>query len=104
MAKQTDFAEINVRLPADVKDWLQNEATRNCSSQRSEIVRALRCRMDAETAREGGRLMAPAERPPPDTGTATDRARGCCGVRVFVAKHFRRHGRPQADAAPPDPW
>jgi hypothetical protein len=48
MAKQTDFAEINVRLPRDCKDWLQDVAARNCSTQRSEIVRSIRARMDQE--------------------------------------------------------
>lgn len=36
-----------VRLPADVRAWLQREAERNLSSQTSEIVRALRFRIEA---------------------------------------------------------
>jgi hypothetical protein len=55
MAKQTDFAEINVRLPRDIKSWLQDEATRNCSSQNSEIVRSIRSRMDVEQERQAKR-------------------------------------------------
>jgi hypothetical protein len=37
-----------VRLPVDVKTWLEEEACRNLSSQGSEIVRAVRLRMEAE--------------------------------------------------------
>lgn len=35
-----------VRLPCDVKAWLEQEARRNLSSQTSEVVRAVRSRMD----------------------------------------------------------
>jgi hypothetical protein len=37
-----------VRIPADIKRWLESEAKRNLSSQASEIVRSLRVRMEAE--------------------------------------------------------
>ena len=37
---------ILVRLPVDMKSWLEMEADRNCSSQNSEIVRTVRARMD----------------------------------------------------------
>ena len=40
--------QLLVRVPADVKEWLQREAERNMSSQASEIVRSVRQRMDAE--------------------------------------------------------
>jgi macrodomain Ter protein organizer (MatP/YcbG family) len=39
-----------VRLPADVKTWLEAEAARNLSTQTSEVVRAVRQRMEAEHA------------------------------------------------------
>jgi hypothetical protein len=39
-----------VRLPQDVKAWLKREAERNLSSQTSEIVRAVRHRMNSEEA------------------------------------------------------
>jgi hypothetical protein len=46
-------SKLLVRMPADVKEWLENQAERNLSSQGSEIVRAIRCRMDSEQARSG---------------------------------------------------
>ncbi|WP_198024717.1 Arc domain-containing protein [Bradyrhizobium sp. Cp5.3] len=39
---------MTIDLPSDVKDWLRAEVARMGSSQRSEIIRALRQRMDAE--------------------------------------------------------
>ncbi len=43
------IAKLLVRIPADIKPWLEREAERNFSSQASEIVRALRSRFEAET-------------------------------------------------------
>ena len=40
-----DLPKIVVRLPRDVKQWLTEEAANNASSQTSEIVRAVRERM-----------------------------------------------------------
>jgi Arc-like DNA binding domain len=40
-----ELPKIVVRLPRDVKDWLVVEAANNASSQTSEIVRAVRERM-----------------------------------------------------------
>lgn len=37
-----------VRLPSDVKAWLEQQARRNLSSQTSEVVRAVRSRMESE--------------------------------------------------------
>jgi hypothetical protein len=42
-------------LPANVKRWVESEAKRNASSQASEIVRAIRERME--------RLEKPARQP-----------------------------------------
>ncbi|MFY9955843.1 hypothetical protein [Bradyrhizobium sp.] len=39
---------VMLRLPADVKTWLEQEAARMMASQNSEIVRCLRARMDAD--------------------------------------------------------
>lgn len=39
-------ANLIVRLPADIKDWLTAQAIRNASSQSSEVVRAVREKMD----------------------------------------------------------
>jgi hypothetical protein len=33
---------MKIRLPADMKEWLKNQADRNCRSQNSEIVAVLR--------------------------------------------------------------
>ena len=37
-----------VRLPHDIKAWLESEALRNGGSQSSEVVRILRARLDNE--------------------------------------------------------
>jgi Arc-like DNA binding domain len=37
-----------VRLPREVKDWIEKEAARTLASQNSEIVRCIRYRMDRE--------------------------------------------------------
>ncbi|MGY4605752.1 hypothetical protein ACVW16_004164 [Bradyrhizobium sp. USDA 4474] len=42
------FKTLLVRLPSDVKAWLEREAAYNLSSQTSEIVRSVRHRMEAE--------------------------------------------------------
>jgi hypothetical protein len=51
MAKRSDVAEMQVRLPPDVKGWLKQEAARNGASQNSEIIRSIRARMDSENRR-----------------------------------------------------
>jgi hypothetical protein len=38
---------IPLRLPPDMKSWLEQEAERNFTSQNAEIVRAIRSRMDS---------------------------------------------------------
>jgi len=45
MAKRSDVAEMQVRLPPDVKGWLEQEADRNWTSQNSEIIRSIRASM-----------------------------------------------------------
>jgi hypothetical protein len=37
-----------IRVPVDVKAWLEAEARRNLSSQSSEIIRSIRARMESE--------------------------------------------------------
>jgi len=37
-----------VRMPTEVKEWLEKESDRNLSSQGSEVVRAVRLRMQSE--------------------------------------------------------
>ena len=43
--------KLLIRIPADVRQWLEREAERNLSSMTSEVVRALRCRMENEPQR-----------------------------------------------------
>lgn len=48
----TPSYRLIVRLPPELKQWLAEETIKNFSSQSSEIVRAIRERMDREcTAR-----------------------------------------------------
>jgi hypothetical protein len=44
---QTDTSKILVRIPADVRQWLERQASLNLSPMSSEIVRALRYRMES---------------------------------------------------------
>jgi hypothetical protein len=48
MSQSDDRSQILVRLPRDVKDWIEKEAARTLASQNSEIVRCIRYRMDRE--------------------------------------------------------
>lgn len=43
-------AEVRIRCPADVKAWLVDQARLNGSSQNSEVIRAVRERMDRQEA------------------------------------------------------
>lgn len=44
-----DLKQLALRVPADVKAWLAEQARRNGSSLNSEAIRAVRERMDRET-------------------------------------------------------
>lgn len=57
--------QMKIRLPLDLKAWLATEAARNGASQNSEIVRALRERMERTTPAE-------AVRPTEDAGSAPE--------------------------------
>jgi hypothetical protein len=48
MAHKEETTAILVRLPLDVKAWIEKEAARTLASQNSEILRCIRARMDAE--------------------------------------------------------
>jgi hypothetical protein len=48
--------QVAVRLPPDVKAFIQAEARENASSQNSEIVRAIRERMKAKGSASVGAL------------------------------------------------
>jgi len=54
MQKRSDRAEMVVRLPQDVKVWIEREAQKNCASQNSEVVRAVRASMEAEGQQRRG--------------------------------------------------
>jgi hypothetical protein len=43
-----DIKVMQLRLPPDVKTWLEKTAKRTLSSQNNEIVRIIRARMDAQ--------------------------------------------------------
>ena len=45
-----DYKKLLVRLPSDVKAWLANEAKKHSSSETSEIIRAVRERMERTSA------------------------------------------------------
>ena len=45
---QRDWAKLILRIPPDLKAWISDEATHNASSQNSEIIRAIRERMQRE--------------------------------------------------------
>lgn len=40
-----DRTPLQLRLPLDVKVWLQEQADKNGSSQNSEVIRAIRAAM-----------------------------------------------------------
>lgn len=46
----TDSKPVQLRLPAELKDWIATQAALNGSSQNSEIVRAVRERMEKTEA------------------------------------------------------
>jgi hypothetical protein len=52
IGKQQEAARVLVRLPLEVKTWLEQEAIRNWTSQNSEIIRAIRSHMDSERQQE----------------------------------------------------
>jgi Arc/MetJ-type ribon-helix-helix transcriptional regulator len=47
------FKTLLVRLPVELKEWLEEESGRNLSSQGSEVVRAVRQRMESVRANAG---------------------------------------------------
>jgi len=42
----TDLIQLKVRVPKEMKDWLEEQAAHNGSSQNSEIIRAVRERAE----------------------------------------------------------
>jgi hypothetical protein len=45
--RKNDTERVLVRLPRDVKEFLDGEAERNLASRNSEIVRSIRARMES---------------------------------------------------------
>ncbi|WP_406736987.1 Arc family DNA-binding protein [Thioclava sp. GXIMD4215] len=43
---QKDMKQLPIRFPPEVKDWLADQAKKNSSSQNSEVIRAVRERME----------------------------------------------------------
>ena len=54
MGSKRETVAVLVRLPRDVKRWLEHEAARNAASQNSEIVRSLRLRMEGKQKQKNG--------------------------------------------------
>lgn len=48
--KKENTEAFFVRLPADAKLWVVKQAKKNGSSQNSEVIRAIRERMDRQAA------------------------------------------------------
>jgi hypothetical protein len=48
MSERSDRAEMVIRVPLDIKGWIEREAAKNCASRNGEIIRILRAKMDSE--------------------------------------------------------
>lgn len=57
--------QMRIRVPVDVKNWLEKEAARNMRTQNAELVMAVRAKM-ATTGSEFG------DRNPVEAGNSTD--------------------------------
>lgn len=51
---QADWPRFMLRLPPDLKQWVDAEAKRNGASQNSEVIRCIRERMDRMVGPSGG--------------------------------------------------
>jgi hypothetical protein len=54
IGKQQEAAKVLVRLPLDMKTWIEQQAVRNWTSQNSEIIRAIRSHIESEQRLEKG--------------------------------------------------
>lgn len=59
----TDRRPMQLRLPADLKAWIAAQAEKNASSQNSEVIRAVRERMDRESLALTGAKMSGSNQP-----------------------------------------
>jgi hypothetical protein len=48
MKERDSICKMLIRVPSDLKAWLEQEAARNLSSQSSEVIRSIRARKEAE--------------------------------------------------------
>ena len=48
MISKEQTKAVLLRLPLDVKTWVEREAARTLASQNSEIIRSIRARMDEQ--------------------------------------------------------
>jgi hypothetical protein len=48
MISREETTGVLLRVPKDVKQWIEREAARTLASQNSEIIRCIRARMDTE--------------------------------------------------------
>ncbi|MFC0201418.1 Arc family DNA-binding protein [Paracoccus rhizosphaerae] len=46
----TNRKPVQLRLPTDLKAWIADQAAKNGSSQNSEVIRAVRERMERQQA------------------------------------------------------
>jgi hypothetical protein len=53
MVRKGETKAVLLRLPNDVKAWIEKEAERTLASQNSEILRCIRARMDIEQPKRG---------------------------------------------------
>jgi hypothetical protein len=49
---EADRVLMQLRLPHELKAWIEQEAARNGASQNSEIIRAVRTKMDSELSKK----------------------------------------------------
>jgi hypothetical protein len=54
VGSKRETVSVLVRLPPDVKLWLEREAARNSASQNSEVVRSVRLRMEGKHKQKSG--------------------------------------------------
>jgi hypothetical protein len=52
MIPKEETTTVLIRLPLDVKRWVEMEAARTLASQNSEILRCIRARMDQEQSKK----------------------------------------------------
>lgn len=45
-----NLVQLKIKLPADIKKWIEDEAQKNMRSQNAEIVFALKEKMDRQKA------------------------------------------------------